>query len=275
MRRLALLFAACLAARAAGPLVIVNTAIEQTDGGTPLPQSFEHIPGEVLFFSFQVQGYKPSPDNKIKLTCKLDAFDPQGVRIIPTVQRPVEAELAPQDKEWKPKVRQDIAIPPLGPSGTYKVVVEVTEELAQTSATRDVPFLVRGHDVAPSDALVIRNLRYYRTEDATEALEKAAYRPGDSVWARFDITGFKYGPGNKIDVSYGIAVLNGDGKQLWAQPDAAVERAESFYPRRYVPGSMSINLQPNIRPGSYALVIIAKDGVGNQTCESKAPFTVE
>jgi hypothetical protein len=205
----------------------------------------------------------------------LHAFDPLGVRIIPPVQRPVEAELAPQDKEWKPKVRQEVAIPPLGPSGTYKIVVEITDELAKTTATKDVPFLVRGHQVEPSDALVIRNFRYYRSEEAADALEKPAYRPGDAVWARFDITGFKYGPGNKIDVSYGIAVLNADGKQLWAQPDAAVERTDSFYPRRYVPGSMSISLQPNIRPGNYALVVTAKDAVGNQTCEAKETFTVE
>jgi hypothetical protein len=275
MRRLALLFGMALSAGAAGPLAIVSTAVEQSEGGSPLPESFEHIPGEVLFFSFQIQGYQVSADQKIKLRYKLEAFDPAGVRIMPAAEVPIEAELAPQDKEWKPKVRRDIPIPPLGPSGKYRIAVEVTDELAKTSASKDVTVLVRGREVAPSDMLVIRNFRFYGSEEASEPLPKAAYRPGEAVWARFDITGYKFGPGNKVDVSYGIAVLNADGKQLWAQAEAAVERSESFYPKSYVPGSMSLSLQPNIRPGPYTLVVTARDAIGGQAFEAKETFTVE
>ena len=275
MRRLALLFGMALSAGAAGPLAIVSTAVEQSEGGSPLPESFEHIPGEVLFFSFQIQGYQVSADQKIKLRYKLEAFDPAGVRIMPAAEGPIEAELAPQDKEWKPKVRRDVPIPPLGPSGKYRIAVEVTDELSKTSASKDVTVLVRGREVPPSDTLVIRNFRFYGSEEASEPLPKAAYRPGEAVWARFDITGYKFGPGNKVDVSYGIAVLNADGKQLWAQPEAAVERSESFYPKAYVPGSMSLSLQPNIRPGPYTLAVTVRDAIGSQTFEAKETFTVE
>jgi len=38
---------------------------------------------------------------------------------------------------------------------------------------------------------------------------------------------------------------------------------------------MSINLQPNIRPGEYTIAVQAKDAVGNQTYEGKYTFTVE
>ena len=275
MRCLGLLFGFALAVFPAGPLAVVSPAIEQNEGGSPLPPSFEHVPGEVLFFSFQVQGSQVSTDQKIKLHYKVDVFDPLGVRIMETVQAPIEAELAPQDKEWKPKVRHEIPTPPLGLSGTYKIAVEVTDDLAHATATRDVPFLVRGRNVAPSETLVIRDFRFYASEEASETLPKAAYRPGEAVWARFDITGYKLGPGNKVDVAYGIAVLNSAGKQLWAQPEAAVERSESFYPKRYVPGSMSLNLQPNIRAGEYAIVVTARDAIGNQTCEAKGTFTVQ
>lgn len=271
----AVLFCLALAAQGAVPLAIVNTAIEQTEGGAALPAAFEHVPGEILFFSFQVQGYQASPDQKIRLRYKIEAFDPKGIPIVQPFQRPLEAELAPQDKEWKPKVRQEIALPPLAPSGTYKFVVQVADELAKTVATREVPFTVRGRSVPPSETLVLRNFGFYRSEDATEPLRKAAYRPGDAVWARFDITGFKHGPANRMDVAYGIAVLNAEGKQLWAQPEAAVERSESFYPKAYVPGSMSLSLQPSIRPGEYAIVVTVKDAVGGQTYEEKHSFAVE
>lgn len=275
MRRLALVLALALPACAAGPLAVVSAAIEQNEGGAPLPASFEHIPGEVLFFSFQVQGYQVSPDRKIKLHYKLEAADPQGIALMPALEGPIEAELAPQDKDWKPKIRHEVTIPPLGPSGKYRITVEVTDELAKSAARQEVPFLVRGREVAPSDTLVIRNFRFYRSEEAAEPLTKAAYRPGEAVWARFDITGYKFGTGNRVDVSYGVAVLNAEGKQLWSQPEAAVERSESFYPKRYVPGAMSLNLQQNIRLGTYSLVVTARDAVGNQTAEAKAAFAVE
>ena len=198
MTRFAALLAIALAAPAAEPLAIVNTAIEQTEGGAALPAGFEHVPGEILFFSFQVQGYRASAGQKIQLRYRIEVRDPNGVAVVQPFERPLEAELAPQDKEWKPKVRQEVALPPLGPSGTYKFVVRVEDELAKASATREVPFVVRGRSVPPSDTLVLRNFAFFRSEDATEPLKKPAYRPGDAVFARFDITGYKYGPNNQI-----------------------------------------------------------------------------
>jgi hypothetical protein len=275
MQRLAwLLVIAATAAAGAGPLQIVNPAIAQEDGGGSLPPGFTYVPGEVLFFSFQVQGYQAA-DEKIRLHYRVDALDPLGVKIVETVQKALEATLAAEDKEWKPKVRVEVPLPPLAPSGTYRFAVEVTDELAHAKTAKDVPFEVRGRDVAPSDTLVIRNFGFYRSEEATEPLQKAAYHPGDAVWARFDITGYRFGPGNQVEVSYGVAVLEAGGKQLWAKPDAAVERTQSFYPKRFVPGSMSINLQPNIRPGEYAIVVTAHDAVGNGSCETRQTFTVE
>lgn len=78
-----------------------------------------------------------------------------------------------------------------------------------------------------------------------------------------------------MDVSYGVAVLNAEGKQLWAQETAAEERSESFYPKPFVPGSMSLNLQANIKPGEYAIVISSRDVIGGQTAEARGTFRVE
>ncbi len=275
MLRIALLlFGAALAAAAAGSLAVINPAIEQIEGGPALPANFQHVPGEIFHFSFQVDGYRAAED-RIHLQWKLELLDPAGIPVVKPIERPLEAELAPQDKEWKPKVRQEIALPPLAPSGTYTIRVRVADEVAKTTATHDVPFIVRGRNVPKSDKLVLRNFAFYRSEEATQPLAKAAYRPGDALWARFDITGYQYGPGNRIDVAYGIAVLNAEGKQLWAQPEAAVERSESFYPKPYVPGSMSLSLDSDIRPGEYAIVVTARDAIGNQTYEEKFTFAVE
>jgi hypothetical protein len=174
-----------------------------------------------------------------------------------------------------PKVQAEVQVPPLAPSGMYQILVKVEDLVGKTKAQLSVPFQVQGRAVEPSDTLTVRNLQFYRADDDTQPLEKAVYRPGDGVWARFDITGFHYGPRNKVDVSYVTSVLTGDGKVMWTQPEPAVEQSESFYPKRYVPASMGITLQKNIRPGTYGISVQVKDAAGDQTYETKATFTVE
>jgi hypothetical protein len=95
------------------------------------------------------------------------------------------------------------------------------------------------------------------------------------VWARFDITGFQYGPGNKIDVSYVTSVIAPSGKVLWTQPEPAIEQSESFYPKRYIPADFGIKLQSNIRPGVYTIAVSVKDAIGSQAYEAKQEFTIE
>jgi len=274
MRWIVCSWLAAVLLNAAEPLQVLQPVISQSDGGTPVPAGFAHAPGEVLFFAFQVGGYTKNSEEKVKLNYTVKAVDPAGVPILEPFHNQIVAELTPQDKEWKPKVRMEIPIPPLAGSGTYQVTIDVRDENAQTSAAKSIAFVVAGHEVEPSPTLVVRNFRFFRAEDDLQALPKPIYRPGDPVWARFDIIGYKFGPGNGVDVSYGIAVLAGE-KTLWSQNDAAVEQSQSFYPKRFVPGSMSINLQPNIRPGEYTIAIRVKDGVGNQQYEGKYTFAVE
>ena len=275
LRLVVLIAVAALLQGAAGTLSLLNLTISDSDGGASLPSSYAHVPGETLFLSFQVAGYKASAADKVHLSYKIDAYDPHGVRIVEPVASEIEDSLAPEDKNWKPTVRQEIQVPPLADSGVYKIAVSLNDEIGHTAASQEVTFTVRGHPVEPSDTLVIRNFRFYRGEQDTEPLQKAAYRPGDPVWARFDITGFKYGEDHAIQVSYGVAVIAPSGKELWSQAEAAVEKSQSFYPKRYVPGSMSLKLQPNIRPGEYGMLISAHDLVGNQTCELRQNFSIE
>jgi len=166
-------------------------------------------------------------------------------------------------------------VPPLAGSGTYKITVRVEDLVAKTKAESSIPFQVRGRDVAPSETLTVRNFQFFRSEDDTQPVEKAAYRPGDGVWARFDITGFKYGPKNQIDVSYITSIITEAGKVLWTQPQPESEQSESFYPKRYVSAAMGITLQSNIRAGTYTIAVQVKDAVGSQAYETRQTFTVE
>jgi hypothetical protein len=259
----------------AAPLEIVRPIVSDSEGGAALPTGFEYRPGETLFFSCRIAHYQKTAEEKIHLAYSVQAFDPKGVPLVELFKNDISAEVAPQDKEWMPRIATEIAIPPLIAPGTYSIVIKAEDLVAKSKAELSVPFQVRGRRVGPSDTLTVENFRFFRGEDDTEPVEQAVYRPGDSVWTRFDITGFRYGPANQIDVAYVASVLDSTGKVLWTQPEPTRERAGSFYPKLWVSASMSITIQKNTRPGQYFFSIEVKDGVGNQTYETKAPFTVE
>src|SRR5471032_758916 len=146
----------------AAGLEIVRPIIAQSDGGTPVPASFEHAAGETLFFSCRVAGFTKSADQKIDVSYSVQAFDPKGVALTELYQNEIVTEVAPQDKEWLPKIQTEVQIPPLVASGTYKLVVKAEDVLAKTTAELAVPVQVRGRQLEPSATLVVRNFRFYR-----------------------------------------------------------------------------------------------------------------
>jgi hypothetical protein len=274
--RLLLLSALLPALVAAAPaLEVVKPVIAQSDGGPPDPAGFVHVAGETLFFTCRIANFAKSPEEKIHLAYSVEAFDPQGVPLNEIYKNEIQDEVTPQDRDWLPKIETEIPTPPLGPTGAYKIVIKVEDLIAKTSAELSVPFKVKGHAVDPSDTLVVRNFQYFRGEDDVQPLATPAYHPGDAVWAKFDIVGFKLGDKNAIDVSYVTSLISPTGKVMWTQPDPAVDKDASFYPKRYVTASMGITLLKDTRPGVYMIGVQVKDAIGKQTVEAKFPFTLE
>jgi hypothetical protein len=265
----------CLLAAAPG-LEIVRPVVSDTDGGPGNPASFDYRPGQIIFFSCRVAGFAKTPEDRVNLSYTVQAFDPRGVPLADIYKNTLTAEVTPQDKEWLPKIETEIAVPPLVFSGSYKIAVKVEDVVAKTTAELSVPFLVRGgEDLEPSDTLVVRNFRFLRNENDTKAAERPAYRNGDHLWAKFDITGYKYGAGNHVDVTYTTSIIGSAGKTLWTQPEPAGEQGDSVYPKAYIPAEMGVMLQGKVKPGEYTLVVQVKDAVGNQSCEARQAFTVE
>jgi len=256
------------------PLQIVQPIISQSEGGVADAPGTTHVPGEILFFTCRIANYTKSPEERVHLAYSVQPFDPKGVALSEIYKNEMTDEVSPQDKDWMPRIATEVAIPPLVMSGNYKIVVKVEDVFGHTTAELAVPFQVRGHEVAPSDTLVVRNFRFFRNEEDTTPVTKAAYKPGSVIWIKFDMIGYKFGPANKIDVSYIFKIVSGD-KVLFTNPEAAGDQTESFYPKSYVTGEFSVPIQPNVKPGEYGILVQVKDGVGNQTYEIKQAFTVE
>jgi len=274
-RLLPLLFICSMLCSAAPALEVVRPIVAQSDGGVPVPSGYEHVAGETLFFSCRVSGYAKTPEEKVHVAYSVEAFDPQGVPLTEIYKNEMVTDVAPQDKAWMPKIATEIQIPPLVGAGTYKILIKIEDMVANAKAELSVPFVVRSKAVQPSDTLVARNFQFFRGEEDAQPIEKIVYRGGDSVFARFDIIGFKYGDKNRIDVSYLTSVISPSGKVLWTQPEPAVEQSESFYPKRYVVASMGITLLAKTTPGEYKIAVTITDAVGKQTYETKQTFTVE
>lgn len=269
---LALLWPAAPAS-SAPPLSITALTLHQYEGGPPLGPGFRFGRGESVFVRYRIQGFTRSKDQRVHLECTLEALDGGGVRLVPVQRQTIETELTPQDKDWAPVVRHEFVIPPLLDPGAYRIVVTVEDKLSGARAQAEASFLVRGPVVEPSQTLVARNFRFLKGEEGPVVEGAPVFFRGETLWARFEITGYKIGEKNRIEVEYGLSVLGPTGKEIYSEPVAAAERSTPFYPHRYLPGILSLDLK-NAQPGDYTLVVRIRDLVGDQQYEERHPFQV-
>ena len=272
-----------LAAQAPAPagLSIVDPVVSDVEDGSPLASSHQVYPGETVHLAFRIQGYKreEKQDERqfVKLTWRVELRDAAKRLVVQPGTGRVDSELAQQDKEWKPKQHWQALLPPLMPSGNYQLTINVSDQYAAKETTLALTLPVKGYDVEPSPELVVRNIRYYRAEPDGQQppLTQAVYRPGDTVWAQFDITGFRHGEMNRFEVSYGIEVFRENEQSLYKVEEAARLAEANFYPKFAMPGAFSLNLTPDLAKGPYSVVIRVRDIAGNQNYETKTGFVVE
>jgi hypothetical protein len=257
---------------AAATLQIVKPVVSQSEDGDADAPGFQHVAGETLFFTCRIDGFMKSED-KVHLTYSVQAFDPRGVALAEPYENGVLEQVSAQDKEWQPKIESQVEIPPLAPAGDYKILVKVKDYYSDESVDLPVVFRVRGTRMDPSDRLAVRNFGFYRAEEGGQPLATPIFHNGSSLFARWDITGYKYGENNKIDISWTVSIMSGE-KVLKSFDTAADQSEGTFYPKPWVPGSFEVPLQ-KVLPGAYNLVVKVKDVTGKQDIESRHQFTVE
>lgn len=275
-----LLATTLLRAQAAKDLAIVGGEIETAEDSPAAPSNYEFLPGDFLYFQFEVSGYKIDKNGespgRIQLTYSVRAEDGYGTSLAPAQEQKIDDEITQQDKDWVPKRRVSILLPSYAAYGTCRVRLTVQDLIANTEVQRDYEFLLGGRKITRTDSLAIQNVRFLRSDQDGPGLDVIDYRGGDTVWVRFDMTGFQVGPANVVELSYGVSVLRPDGKVIFQQERAARQKLTGlFYPPRVVPGDLSVTTTPDLLHGEYSLIIRLQDGIGGKIAQSVHKFQIE
>jgi hypothetical protein len=269
-----------LAFEAQPQLAIVGAGVEQAEDGPFVSSDFTFLPGDYVYFSFQVSGFKTSGGDyaagrKLALTYQVALLDQTGSILEQQEVDRIGEELTREDKNWAPKRRASFLLPPFIAAGTFGVRLTVHDEYGKTDVSRDFPFHVGGRQIEPASSLSIQNFRFLRDERDGHALESPDYRAGATVWGRFDMTGFKTGAKNSVHLQYGVSVLRPDGSVIFTQPEAANESMDSDYHPQFVPGVLSVTTTPSLARGEYTMVVSVHDLLGKQDQTSNYKFRIE
>jgi len=262
-------------------LAVVEARIENAEDAPAVPPGYEFLPGDFLYFQFDISGFqiKGSEDSgprRISLAYSIQLEDENGVLLAPAQHQQIEEDIAPQDKDWTPRRRASLLLPSYAVYGTCHLKLIVKDLLAKTQVEREYPFILAGRRVKELPQLSIQNLRFLRSDEDGPGLTVVAYRPGDTVWARFDMTGFHVGPDNAVQLSYGVLVRRPDGKVMFSQTNAAKESLKGlFYPPQVVPGVLSVTTTSDLEHGDYVLSVQLRDDIEGKSADISGKFRIE
>ncbi len=253
-------------------LEIVKADVLDSAGGYSIPPDSTFFPGETVYLRFEVGGYTRGEYDRVKLSWRIDSFGPGGDRFTMAEGGEIDTELAPQDSEWRPIIRHSPTVPPHAEAGGYRVLLKVVDELNRAQTSRRMVIHVRGQQVPPDNQLTVRNFTFSKVEGGAP-LPELLLDPGTTVWATFYITGFHMAADNSFDVHAELELRDEEGEVLYTF-DPQGEQGSPYYPRRWLPGSFRLDLDEDIRPGGYSIVLSLDDRLGNQSVQERKPFRV-
>jgi len=267
-----------VATAAESALAIVEAGIQSSEDAPFVRASYEFLPGEYLYFTFTISGYdteKTETAVRLHLNYVVDLEDSHGVPLAPPEEGSVEDELHPQDKDWLPKRRLSFQLPSQVAAGNFNVQVTVRDIVSKAEIKKMFSFRIGGRKIQPTETLDVQNFHFYRTENDTEPLEVVAYRPGDTIWARYDIVGFKTDAKHAYKVGYALTVYRPDGTVFLSAPKAGEQAAADFYAAQFIPGVLNLTTTADTPHAEYTIVLTVRDEIGKQTFDHKYPFRLE
>jgi hypothetical protein len=272
--------AASFAQPAETSLAVVNARISSTEDGPAVSPEYRFLPGDYLYFIFEVAGFAVQSENrgeirKISLAYTIAAVDDQGRPLAEPLSDQIQTELNPEDKNWVPKRRASFLLPAFLAAGSFHVHTTVKDAFGKSESSRDFPFRIGGIQLQPAASITIENFRFLRNENDSEPLSVPAYSPGDTVFARFEMTGFHTETGNRHRVSYGVTVMDPSGKPFIQDPRAADLDEGGFYPAQFIPGTLALKMGKSNAHGQYTVIVKVRDQLAGQEFELKQYFSIE
>jgi len=261
-------------------LAIIGAGVQSSEDAPFVPAGYRFQPGEFVYTTFQITGFQAQrgtgeQPRKLAMTFTVRPEDANGVALCPPVSDKIEEELNAEDKNWTPKRRASFLIPSFVAAGQFQIHIVANDLVGKTETSKLVPFRIGGISVASPGSLSVQDFQFFRRENDRQPVEVAAYSAGDSVFARFVMTGFKVADKNAYHVSYQIFVTRPDGKPYLDRPDAADLASGSFYPAQYLPGEFALTTSRDSPKGTYIILLKVFDKVANTSKELRVPFTIE
>ena len=277
---IALIPSASSCSAADSPLAVISAGVSSAEDSPFVSPEYRFLPGDYLYFTFEIAGFSVRSENegeirKISLTYEISAEDRERHALAPPVSGEIKTELNPEDKNWVPKKGTSFLLPSFIAAGPFQIRVAVKDLVGKTETSREIPFLVGGTNLQAVNSITVENFRFLRGENDTDALSVPAYSPGDTVYARFEIAGFRNGSGNDHHVAYGVTVFGPDGKPFIKDPQAADLEDRSFYPAQFIPGNLALKMGKNNTHGEYIVVLTVRDLLADQQYETKKVFSIE
>ena len=262
------------------PLAIIDGGVQRSEDAPYVPKDFQFLPGDFVYFTFHISGFatKTNETTEVKSMSLEYEITPQDANHVPmteAVKGTIAEDLSKEDKNWTPKRRASFLLPSYVAAGEFNVHVVVRDLIAKKEAIRDYPFQLGGVHVGSAAAIQVESFEFLRNQDDATPLDLPAYAPGDTVWARFQMVGFKNDPGNIYRLSYGVKVVRPDGKTFLDEPKAVQISDGNFYPAQFVPGDLQITTPKNAARGSYVLTLTVRDLVATQSFQLQRTFTIE
>jgi hypothetical protein len=278
---LSLITSASTAAEDTTGLAIVEAGVQQSEDAPFVTTDYQFLPGEYIWVSFHVAGYsvkfeEEKDTRQMDITFSVVPRDQKGIPLAEPVNGEVKNTLGTEDRNWTPVKRASFLIPSFVAGGEHYIHITVHDVLANNKeASLDLPFHIQAPAIDSADKLTVQNFRFFRSEDAREPLDVAAYTPGDTVYATFQMVGFQLADGNTYKLSYGVLVLRPDGKPFVDAPQAAELTDHTFYPAQFLPGTLNIETKKNSPRGEYVVVLTVRDLVAGTETVTRRAFRLE
>jgi hypothetical protein len=255
-------------------LTIVNARFLDSEDGYPLPPNSPFYPGEQVYIVFNLAGFHVTEyEYKMKISYRVDFLGPRGEPFSTSEGGVIDQEVYPQDENWMPIVRAAPRVPFHAEAGSYKIELYGRDELRpQDEARQELAFEVLGKDIGDADKLTVRNFALQQSEGG-KPVQAPSYRPGDTLWGSFYITGFELRENNTFQVDSLLQVVDPDGEVMYSFTPQE-EEGQSFYPRRWLPGRFRVDLDKDIPKGEYVLVLSVHDKIGKQESLTRYPFEI-